>query len=85
VQLERKLAHSFAKLRQELHDLLPQESCRESIQRIVLAAPGPEAVRESEKIPFVDRVHHVGDNTLDDLVFQRGDAKRTLRFRPLSQ
>ena len=48
------------------------------IQRIVLAAPRPEPVREPEEIFLVDRVQHHGDRPLDDLVFQGGDRQRSL-------
>src|SRR3954471_19581607 len=48
------------------------------IQRIMLAAPWPEPVREPEEILLVDRVQHRRRGSLDDLVFQRRDRKRTL-------
>jgi hypothetical protein len=45
---------------------------------MVLAAPGPEAVREPEEILLVDRVQHCDHCTLDDFVFQRSDPQRAL-------
>ena len=50
----------------------------ERIQRIVLAAPRPEPVREAEEVLLVDRVEHLDHGPLDDLVLQRGDAQRPL-------
>src|SRR5438876_4264669 len=47
---------------------------RERIQRVVLTAPRTEAVREPEKVRFVDGVEHLGDGALDNLIFQRGNA-----------
>src|SRR5439155_9737779 len=51
---------------------------RERIQRVVLTAPRTEAVREPEKVRFVDGVEHLGDGALDNLIFQRGNAERPL-------
>ena len=48
------------------------------IQRIVLAAPGPEPVREPEEVFLVDRVQHRDRGPLDDLVLQGGDRQRPL-------
>src|SRR5207244_227315 len=42
------------------------------------AAPRPEPVREPEEILLVDRVQHLDNRTLDDLVLQRRDAQRPL-------
>ena len=39
-------------------------------------ASGPEPVREPEEIFLIDRVQHLDHRTLDDLVFQCGDAER---------
>ena len=51
---------------------------RQRVQRIVLAAPRPESVREAEKVLLVDGVEHLDDGPLDDLVLQRGNAERPL-------
>jgi hypothetical protein len=54
------------------------------IQRIVLAAPGPESVREPEEFLLVDRVQQGGRRPLDDLVLESGHRERALvaiRFR----
>ena len=48
------------------------------IQRIMRAASRPEPVREAEEVRFIDGVQHLDRRPLDDLVFQRGDAKRPL-------
>ena len=50
----------------------------QGIQRIVLAAPGPEPVREPEEVLLVDRVQHRDRRPLDDLVLQGGDRQRAL-------
>ena len=50
----------------------------ERIQRVMLAAPRPEPVREPEKVRLVDGVQHLDRRALDDLVFQRGNAERSL-------
>jgi len=50
----------------------------ECIQRIVLAAPWPEPIREAEKIHLVDGIQHFDHRSLNDLVFQRRDSERTL-------
>ena len=46
--------------------------------RELLVAPRSEAIRETEKIHFVDRVEHLDDCSLDHLVLQRGDPQRPL-------
>jgi len=55
-----------------------QQSRVERIQRLMLASPGPEPVRESEEIRFVDGVQHLSRRTLDNFVFQRRDSERSL-------
>jgi site-specific DNA recombinase len=52
--------------------------CCQSIQRIVLTALRPKAVRESEEVLLVNRVQHFDHRTLDDLILQRGNAQRAL-------
>ncbi len=56
--------------------LLPLDPDRERIQRIMRAAPRPEPVGETEEVHLVDRVQHLDDGPLDDLVLQRGDTER---------
>src|SRR5215469_550958 len=55
-----------------------QQSDIERIQRVVLAASGPEPVREPEEVGFVDGVKHLDRGALDDLVFQRRHPERPL-------
>ena len=56
--------------------LLPLDPDRESIQRIMRAAPRSEPVGEAEEVLLVDGVEHLDDGPLDDLVLQRGNAER---------
>jgi len=42
----------------------------------VLAALWAEPVREAEEVLLVDRVQHLDDRALDDLVLHRGDPER---------
>src|SRR5919106_2093102 len=56
----------------------PVDPDHERIQRLVLAAPRPEAVGETEEVRLVDGVQHLHYRALDDLVLQRGDAERPL-------
>ena len=58
--------------------LFPHESHPERIQRIVLAAPGPESIGEAQEVDFVDLVEHPHHGLLDDLVLQGRDAQRSL-------
>src|SRR5215467_11277068 len=58
--------------------LFRQQSDVERIQRIVLAASGPEPVRKPEEVGFVDGVKHLDRGALDDLVFQRRHSERAL-------
>ena len=55
--------------------LLPINPGVESIQRIVLAAPRSESIREAEKILLVDGLQDVHDGLLDDLVLQTQNAQ----------
>jgi hypothetical protein len=50
----------------------------ERIQRIVLGAPRSEPVGEAEEVRLVDRVQHLHQRPLDDLVLERRDAERPL-------
>ena len=52
-----------------------QIAVRERIQRVMLAAPRPESVREAEEVRLVDRVQYLHHRPLDDLVLQRRDAQ----------
>ena len=56
--------------------LLARDAGSERIQRIMRGAPGPEPVREAEKVRLVDRVQHLDDRPLKDLVLQRSDTER---------
>src|SRR4030095_1710110 len=58
--------------------LLRHDADRQRIQREMRTALRPESVREPEKVRFVNRVQHCYDGTLDDFVFQRGNAERPL-------
>src|SRR5882724_10900826 len=55
-----------------------QQSRVERIQRLMLAAPWSEPVREAEKVRFVDSIQHLDRRALDDFVFQRRDSERSL-------
>ena len=57
---------------------VPGDPDRQGIQRIVLAASGPEPVREPEEVLLVDRVQHRDRRPLDDLILQSGDRQRPL-------
>jgi hypothetical protein len=69
---------------------------RERVQRIMRTPPWPKPIREPEKVRLVDRVQHLDQRPLKDLVLQRGDAERPLppvglrdkrsprRFRPVT-
>src|SRR5438445_2335176 len=62
---------------------LPQQSGVERIQRIMLASPRPESVRETKKVGFVDSVQHLDGRTLDDLVLQHRNSERSFPPVPL--
>jgi hypothetical protein len=53
--------------------LLPLQAHAQSVQRIVLATPRPESVRESQKVLFVNLIENRHHGLLDDLVLQRSD------------
>src|SRR3979409_2787824 len=55
---------------------LPQPE-GERVQRVVLAASGPESVAESQKLSLVDRRQNRHHRRLDDLILQCGDAERS--------
>ena len=48
----------------------------ERVQRVVLAAPRSEPVREAAEVRLVDGVQHLARRALDDLVLQCGHAER---------
>ena len=52
------------------------EPDRQGVQRIMLAPSRTEPVGEALEVRLVDRVQHLADRTLDDLVLQRRDAER---------
>src|SRR5467141_3534696 len=55
-----------------------QQSRIERIQRLMLASPWSEPVREAEKVRFVDSIQHLDRRALDEFVFQRRDSERSL-------
>src|SRR4029450_9462873 len=58
--------------------LCAADTDHQRIQRIVLASPGPEPIRESEEVLLIDRVQHCEPRPLDDLVFEGGNRERAL-------
>src|SRR5580704_9926495 len=48
---------------------------RQRVQRLMRAAPRSESIRKSQEVLFVYSVQHLDRGTLDDLVFQRGNAE----------
>src|SRR6266481_6124617 len=55
-----------------------QQSRVQRIQRLMLASPWSEPVREAEKVRFVDSIQHLDRRALDEFVFQRRDSERSL-------
>jgi hypothetical protein len=49
------------------------------VQRIMLATPRPEAIGKSDEVFLVNRLQHLYDGLLDDLVLQAPDTQRPLR------
>lgn len=45
---------------------------------LVRTATWPEPVRESDEVGLVARAQYLGDRTLDDFVFERGNSERSL-------
>jgi len=64
--------------------LLPVNPGVESVQRIMLAAPRSESVREAEKILLVDGLQNVHDCLLDDHVLQTQHNPIELHFGPVN-
>src|SRR5512144_3447799 len=60
-----------------VHTLSPEPD-RERIQRVMRGASRPEPVRETEEVLLVDRVEHLHQRPLQELVLQRGDPERPL-------
>ena len=50
------------------------EPDRQGVQRIMLAPSRPEPVGEALEVRLVNRVQHLADRTLEDLVLQRGSG-----------
>src|ERR1700747_3134712 len=58
--------------------LLLQERVRQRIQRVLLAAPRAETIREAQKVFLVNRMEESDHGLLDGLVFQGRDPQWTL-------
>jgi transposase len=54
------------------------EGRRQRVERIVLAARGPEPIREPEEILLVDRVQHINHRASNNLVLPPGNPQRAL-------
>jgi recombinase-like zinc beta ribbon protein/recombinase len=84
--LEKLLQPTVIKTGEEVADirvehpvhLLPRDPDRERIQRLMRVASRPEPVRKTQEIHLINGVEHLDDGPLDNLVLQRGDAKRPL-------
>src|SRR6516162_2321969 len=63
---------------QNVVHLLLQECIRQSIQRIMLAAPRAKTIGKAEKILFVDLVEDGGHGVLNDFVLQGRNSQWTL-------
>src|SRR6516162_909908 len=64
--------------------LLPRDRDIERVQRLVLAAPRPEAIRESPKILLINLIEDGDHGLLNDFVLQRRHSQRpfpAVRFR----
>ncbi len=57
---------------------LPYESYPERIQRLMLASPGTEPIREPQEVLFIDLVEDRDHCVLDDLVLQGCNAQGSL-------
>src|SRR3974390_406342 len=60
-----------------VHLLLPQ-CVGQRIQRVMLAAPRAETIREAEKVLFVNLVEDGVHGVLDEFIFQGRDSQWTL-------
>src|SRR5882724_4438369 len=64
--------------------VLPRDRDVQRIQRLMLATPWPETIRETPKIPLVNRIEDHDHSLLNNLVLQRRDSQwslPTIRFR----
>ena len=69
---------------QNVVHLLLQKRIRQRIQRIVLAAPRAEPIRESQKVFLVDLIEDGNHGLLDDLVFHCRDSQMDVAVHLLS-
>src|SRR5205809_1440152 len=63
---------------QNVVHLLLQKRIRQRIQRVMLAAPRAEAIREAQKVFLINLVEDGDHGLLDDLVFQGRNPQWTL-------
>src|SRR5438045_6320629 len=63
---------------QNVVHLLLQERVRQRIQRVMLAAPRAETIREAQKVFLVNLIEDGDHGLLDDLVFQGRNPQWTL-------
>src|SRR5438876_1820029 len=63
---------------QNVVHLLLQERVRQRIQRVMLAAPRTETIREAQKVFLVNLIEEGDHGLLDDLVFQGRNPQWTL-------
>jgi hypothetical protein len=64
-------------LNQPAH-LLSHDSHRQGTQSQLLALPWPEAIREAEKVPFIDGVQYFYRGSLYDFILQHWNTNRSL-------
>src|SRR5712691_8825669 len=57
---------------------LPLDAHRQRVQRLVRAATRPKPVRKAFEVDLIDLVEDRHHSLLNDFVFQRRDAQRTL-------
>src|SRR6516162_3453890 len=63
---------------QNVVHILRRERERQRIQRVMLAAPRAEAIREAKKILFIDLIKDGSHGVLDELIFQGRNSEWTL-------
>src|SRR3989441_8197631 len=63
---------------QNVVHLLLEERVRQRIQRVMLAAPRTETIREAQKVFLVNLIEDGDHGLLDDLVFQGRNPQWTL-------
>jgi len=68
---------SNIKIKHPVH-LLPLDPDIQRVQRIVLAPPWSESIRESQKVLFPDLVENRPYRVLDDFILQRRDSQWSL-------